>query len=29
MLDGPATSMINEMVMYSNNQVVERVEEYD
>lgn len=29
MLDGPATSLINEMVLYSNSKEIERVMEYD
>lgn len=29
MLDGPATSLINEMVVYSNSKEIERVMEYD
>ena len=28
-LDGPATSLIEEMVLYSNNREVERIQEYD
>lgn len=28
-LDGPATSLIQEMVLYSNNREVERIQEYD
>ena len=28
-LDGPATSLISEMILYSNNREVERIQEYD